>query len=360
MESRTPSTEVVEKILAFPKEFGSSSGNQELTGAESKAITSSIYLTACIALPFLTHQTTMTSKESSLAPLSVSRGLYIKVTSKGLPVGAGLGSSAALSVATSAALLKLKSLVDEKSTGLTSPLGNVHIPQTATTVTAAAPSVTCNEEETGSIISHQTELVPSDAWLQCINEWAFAAEVVMTGTPSGIDNTVSCFGKAVRYRRGFNGKGPTIDYLPEFNGIKILITDTKVPRETKVLVASVRKLKESSICMGLVLDSIFDSIENVTEAFLSNVEASRNSNSKNTDTITAAGDGGNDTTNNKDAAAAAEVKVIASSMQQLVRINQELLNSIGVGHASLDLVCGLGRKYGFETKLTGAGIYLPN
>lgn len=304
MESRAPSQDVVSKIMSFPRECGECSGREDLTGAESKAIASSIYLTASIALPFLTSGTD-------------KHGLYIRVSSKGLPVGAGLGSSAALSVATSAGLLRLKTLVDEKErisnhSACSNLLGDVHSP---------------NSSEEG--------MVPSDKWLQCINEWSFAAEVVMTGTPSGIDNTVSCFGNAVRYRRGSHpGQGPSIDYLKEFKGIKLLITDTKVPRETKVLVGNVLKLKESSKSMGLVLDSIFDSIESVTESFLSNVELSSKAKTENIK-----GD-----------------NVISSSMQQLVRINQELLNSIGVGHKALDTVCRLGRRHGFETKLTGAGM----
>ena len=41
--------------------------------------------------------------------------------------------------------------------------------------------------------------------------------------------------------------------------------------------------------------------------------------------------------------------------KELVEINQQLLNSIGVGHESLDAVCRATAKRGFRSKLTGAG-----
>ena len=76
-----------------------------------------------------------------------SSGLCITVRKDSdIPVGAGLGSSAALCVASSAALLRITDEI----------------------------SVKCN-----------------DADLQLINSWAFCGETLLHGTPSGVDNTVS-------------------------------------------------------------------------------------------------------------------------------------------------------------------------
>ena len=76
-----------------------------------------------------------------------------------VPVGAGLGSSASYSVCVATALLKL----------------NGHL-------------------STGSMDAQtQRELV---------NQWAFQAEKVIHGNPSGIDNTVSTFGGAVAFKKG--------------------------------------------------------------------------------------------------------------------------------------------------------------
>lgn len=366
MEGRAPSQDVVSMITSYPIEHGYCSGqSQQLTASESKAITSTIYLTACIALPFLTvTRTTSTSSPSSSSSSSSTtsdKGLYIRVTSKGLPVGAGLGSSAALSVATSAALLKLKVLLNEKASDYICPFGKVDDELNPSNSTHESSSSGDSVSDGGGGVSgdDNSGMIPSDKWLQCINEWAFAAEVVMTGTPSGIDNTVSCFGNAVRYRRGIQGLSPSIDYLKDFIGIKILLTDTKVPRETKVLVAKVKALKNQSQEMDKVIDAIFDGIENVTEAFLSYVELSKQQQTPKINqekTALKEEGGGGSSVPVKDHESSRKENTIPDAMQQLVRINQELLNSIGVGHEALDKVCLLGRRYGFETKLTGAGM----
>jgi len=126
----------------------------------------------------------------------------------------------------------------------------------------------------------------SRAFLDAVNEWAFAAEVLMTGTPSGIDNTVSCYGGAVRFRKAPpppppppDGATPVVDKAPlsgpllgaantpgpkakaplvsaasaalveplgTVTGVRMLLTNTKVSRETKVLVAKVANLRSSS------------------------------------------------------------------------------------------------------------------
>ena len=73
-----------------------------------------------------------------------------------------------------------------------------------------------------SIIAIPENLLP------VVNGWAYAAEVVIHGSPSGLDNTTSCFGGAVRFRKG-EASFTNIPHsdLPE---MKILLTNTKVPR----------------------------------------------------------------------------------------------------------------------------------
>ena len=78
------------------------------------------------------------------------------VTSE-LPLGSGLGSSAALCVALSAALL------------------------------AFSDSVNID-------LNHQGWLVFADDELTLLNKWAFEGEKIIHGRPSGIDNTVSTYG----------------------------------------------------------------------------------------------------------------------------------------------------------------------
>lgn len=75
-----------------------------------------------------------------------------------LPVGAGLGSSASYSVCVATALLKIN--------------------------------------------GHLSRSMDSMAQRDLVNQWAFQAEKVIHGNPSGIDNTVSTFGGAVAFKKG--------------------------------------------------------------------------------------------------------------------------------------------------------------
>jgi len=62
---------------------------------------------------------------------------------------------------------------------------------------------------------------------------AYEAEKVVHGNPSGIDNTVSAIGGFVLYRRG---EAPTRLSNVGLRGTKLLIIDTGIPRSTKVAV----------------------------------------------------------------------------------------------------------------------------
>ena len=46
---------------------------------------------------------------------------------------------------------------------------------------------------------------------------------------------------------------------------------------------------------------------------------------------------------------------IVEKVSTLFRINQSLLDSVGVGHEAITKVCQLSEKYNMVTKLTGAG-----
>jgi mevalonate kinase len=80
----------------------------------------------------------------------------VVITSE-LPLGSGLGSSAALCVALSAALL------------------------------AFSDSVSLD-------MSQQGWSVFGDSELELLNKWAFEGEKIIHGKPSGLDNTVSTYG----------------------------------------------------------------------------------------------------------------------------------------------------------------------
>jgi mevalonate kinase len=99
------------------------------------------------------------------------------------------------------------------------------------------------------------------------NHPSTAAEVVIHGEPSGLDNTTSCFGGAVRLNRSL-GRFETLPHLPSMN---ILLTNTKSPRKTKLLVKKVRELNEA---LPLCVKPIFESIEAISQEFLQMIEPS--------------------------------------------------------------------------------------
>ena len=72
-----------------------------------------------------------------------------------------------------------------------------------------------------------------------VSQIAYKAEKIVHGTPSGIDNTVSTYGGAIAFRRleGF------IPLEADFTGYRLVLADSGIPRRTGDLVARVRALK---------------------------------------------------------------------------------------------------------------------
>ncbi|KAM6156239.1 mevalonate kinase isoform 3-T3 [Rhynchocyon petersi] len=199
-----------------------------------------------------------------------------------LPTGAGLGSSAAYSVCLAAALL---------------------------TVCEEIPNPLRDGDHVGRWTKEDLEL---------INKWAFRGEKVIHGNPSGVDNAVSTWGGALRYQQG------QIASLKRPPALKILLTNTKVPRSTKALVASVRsRLMKFPDIVGPLLTSI-DAIARECERVLEEMAAEL----------------------------APEHYLV---LEELIDMNQHHLNALGVGHAALDQLCQVTRTHGLHSKLTGAG-----
>ncbi|XP_055092661.1 mevalonate kinase isoform X7 [Symphalangus syndactylus] len=199
-----------------------------------------------------------------------------------LPPGAGLGSSAAYSVSLAAALL---------------------------TVCEEIP----NPLKDGDCVNRWTK---ED--LELINKWAFQGERMIHGNPSGVDNAVSTWGGALRYHQG------KISSLKRPPALQILLTNTKVPRNTRALVAGVRnRLLKFPEIVAPLLTSI-DAISLECERVLGEMGE----------------------------APALEQYLV---LEELIDMNQHHLNALGVGHASLDQLCQVTRAHGLHSKLTGAG-----
>ncbi|XP_014349104.1 mevalonate kinase isoform X2 [Latimeria chalumnae] len=199
-----------------------------------------------------------------------------------LPTGAGLGSSAAYSVCLAAAFLTISKAISRPS-----------------------------QKEKNMIRWNDEELA-------LINKWAFQGEKVIHGNPSGVDNAVATWGGALRYHAG------SITPLKRVPTLRILLTNTKVPRSTKLLVAGVKdKVNKLPAILNPVLDSI-NAISCECEHVL-------------------------------EAMATCPLAEHYPILEELIDINQSHLNVIGVGHSSLDRLCQVTTKHGLHSKLTGAG-----
>ncbi|KAA8575226.1 hypothetical protein EYC84_004418 [Monilinia fructicola] len=140
-----------------------------------------------------------------------------------IPIGAGLGSSASISVCLSSALLLQ-----------------------IRTLSGPHPDQPSNE---------------ASLQLERINRWAFVGEMCIHGNPSGVDNTVSTQGKAVIYQRTPNG--PTVKPLRNFPELPLLLVDTQQAKSTAHEVAKVGLLKEKH---PAIVNSILNAIDMVGES----------------------------------------------------------------------------------------------
>jgi mevalonate kinase len=140
-----------------------------------------------------------------------------------IPVSAGLGSSATISVCLATALLH-----------------QVHA--------LSGPHRDQPKEEAGLQVAR-------------INAWAFVGELAIHGNPSGVDNTVASYGKAAFYRRTDYNRPPEVRFLPNFPELPLLVVNSKQPRSTAVEVAKVAHQRET---FPDVTNAILDGVDKVT------------------------------------------------------------------------------------------------
>ncbi|CCD27307.1 mevalonate kinase NDAI_0K01160 [Naumovozyma dairenensis CBS 421] len=210
----------------------------------------------------------------SINPPSQSTIPNLKFTIKStLPIGAGLGSSASISVTLSAALLHL-------------------------------------QDPTNHLMKMK----------DIINKWSYIGEKCIHGDPSGIDNLISTYGKAIYFQRNHPENQKILTTFPL---LPMILTYTGIPRSTKTLVSGVRSLYrgKNTLCqtlldaMGIVSEDaleLFDHFQYTQSEF--------------------------------------------EELFQLVRINHGLLVSLGVSHPGLERIRCVSDELGIgETKLTGAG-----
>ncbi|XP_020525443.1 mevalonate kinase isoform X2 [Amborella trichopoda] len=205
------------------------------------------------------------------------------IVTSNLPMGSGLGSSASFCVALSASLLALSGTISSAS------------------------------DQDGNLVLGERER-------ELVNRWAFEGERIIHGRPSGIDNSVSTFGNMIMFKSG------ELTRIKAGLPLKMLITNTKVGRNTKALVAGVA---ERAGRHPEAMSSVFKAIDAIS------MELS---------TIIQSG-------------ASDDLSIIEKEekLQELMEMNMGLLQSMGVSHASIEMVLQTTLKYKLTSKLTGAG-----
>ncbi len=144
----------------------------------------------------------------TLGHIGVEKGLDMTVRSE-LPIAAGLGSSAALCVATVASV---------------------------------------------------GALFEADLPLEDISTLAYEGEKVVHGTPSGVDNNISTYGGILRYEKDIGFERFELEYE-----IPFIIGNTRRKRSTKRLVDRVRRLRDRE---PELVEGIIDSIVSISESGL--------------------------------------------------------------------------------------------
>lgn len=206
----------------------------------------------------------------------------VAVTSD-LPLGSGLGSSAAYCVSLSACLLASSGKVRSD----------------------------CNNH--GWLTLDETEL-------ELVNKWAFEGEKIIHGKPSGIDNSVSTFGNMIMFRLG------KLTRIKSCLPLRMLITNTKVGRNTKALVAGV---SERACRHPDAMASVFNAVDSISKELSTIIQSP----------------------------ASDELSVTENEekLEELMEMNQGLLQCMGVSHTSIETVLRTTLRYKLSSKLTGAG-----
>ncbi|KAH7106493.1 cystathionine beta-l [Auriculariales sp. MPI-PUGE-AT-0066] len=218
-----------------------------------------------------------------------------------LPIGAGLGSSAAYSTCVATTLLLHHQRIVIPPQPRSTP-DHIHV-------------------------SHGgRRAIPTDAADE-VNRWAFVAEKVLHGTPSGVDNAVAVFGGALAFSRGgaSYGRKAGMESIQGFKSMRFLLTDSRVPRDTKSLVAGVAKKKEAEPEAVEAILKAIQSIADEAQRALADPELPR--------------------------------EKLLWALAQLIDENHGHLKTLGVSHPALEKIRALtnGAPYALSTKLTGAG-----
>ncbi|XP_053663367.1 mevalonate kinase [Anopheles marshallii] len=168
------------------------------------------------------------------------------------------------------------------------------------------------------ILKNEPSMMSDPAVRKKIYQWSFDSEIIMHVKPSGIDNEIATNGGLVRFRRG-TGVDKVITLR---RPVHVLIVDTGVSRSTAMLVArAAQRLELFPRTIGPVLEAMGGLVDEAIALLESDDDP---------DTV-------------------------YDRLSSLISINNNLLRSLGTSHPALEKIFAIAERYGFASKLTGAG-----
>ncbi|EFA84527.1 mevalonate kinase [Heterostelium album PN500] len=224
----------------------------------------------------------------------LKHGIKIHFSSN-LPMGAGLGSSASFNVCLVTGILSLFEIY---------ACGG------------------CDQCKKINSSSGTTNNVPCSKQLELINQWSLQGEKIMHGTPSGIDNAVSTYGSALTFTRKDGFKN--LERIPP---LRLLITDTRVSRSTKVLVENVINRHKQ---YPSLIEPVAVLIDTISKECLQAFDQYFNDHN--------------------------DINQLQKTIELMIDMNHSLLSGcFGVGHSTLDMIASVSKRFDLHSKLTGAG-----
>ncbi|CAI5446775.1 unnamed protein product [Caenorhabditis angaria] len=299
--------------------------------------------------PSSTNQTPPTFLSPKEHPGIQQDLLAVKATVRfKLPSCVGLGSSGAYCVCIATALLQTAGLI---------------------------PPPTIVADDTG-------DLTWEDEHLDMIRKWATAAESLIHGRASGLDAAVCTYGGVASFKPGHR-----IEHLKNLPDLRVILVNSKVERNTARMVQTVKeRLKK----FPQVVDSMFGSIDAISleaakvlhrplleengggdlqenglvsgshmlEQDHHSLQPTRTASVRSSSLSSYVGGGKRNSSASVISQATSEKGELVdtfSKLNDLCRINNQLLIALGVGHPKVDQICTTLARYGIHPKMTGAG-----